>query len=263
MKWACRTLWILSALLFCSCQSVHVFAPLPSLDSPELDPSSGVSFHLGARPAGDIEISSNAGARPPDLGQGDIERAYIVEGGIGWTPSSNLNLRGELFGNGFPTGASIKGQFQFYGQSKKESKAGDSSASLTLQGSLESQNAKGDQESVGGAGHRDWSAKGELSELSIATSYGYRSAEKDLLFASIGYGVFKTNGKIHQSSTDTDPAADYDIPKRAGNVTAYAFGWDRKNSELSNFVYKIMYVNINHDDFNKGFAGFEFSAFFR
>lgn len=257
-------LFVLGAsILFCAYQSVRVLAPVPPVDSPELDPASGVSYHLAFKPSANLEIASNAGSRPPDLSQGDIASSYLAEGGVGWTPSDNFILKAELFGNYVSTGVLLRNQFQFYGHPKKQSRAGDSSASVSLQGSLQRENAKGDQEYVGGAGHRDWTAQGNLGELSMAASYGYRSSDQDLFFASLGYGVFTTDGVIHQSSTDTDPAADYDIPKRSGNITAYAIGWDRKNSELSNFVYKLLYLNINHDDFNKGFAGVELSGHFR
>ncbi len=250
-------------LFFCACQSVTVTSPLPSVDSPELRPAERISFEAGIGPAGSIVISKNAGARPPDIGVGEINPDYNVYGDVGYYPSSRWVVKAGLFGGPFPSGISLKAQYQILGASQDESEIGNQSLSASIEGLVEKNTSSGDQERFGGPGHQGWKGHGNLNSAMASLSYGWRTSKQGLWFLGGGYGAFRTSGKIEQTATDTDPGGDYDIPDRAGNASSVAVGYDFQSGRVINIISKLVYYHINHDHFAMDRGGLEISASFR
>ncbi len=220
--------YLLSLVFLTACQTVHISIPAPGIDTPEIvHTHDHFLFQGGVKSGAVFKLVENAAIRPPVFSEHSLDPGLMLYWDMGLPLAQDkILIKAFLMMADFSwPGLGLRGQYQFYGKNQNESAPGDYSASVYADIFSTSMERSGDQEYLFGPGHRYWKAKAHAQGSSFSAAMGYRLTKRSLVYFGGGYGIFSTEGSIHQDATDTNPEANYDIEKKSGNTTTAALGY--------------------------------------
>lgn len=211
------------------CAELTVKTPLPQVESPEVTGSTGsFGFHAGWVETHEVEVTSNAGARPPDL----TNPRATVEGDFLAGLDVGLGSRFQLGATAYVTSLGFigKAQYQLLGEPLQAAKQGSFSMSVFGRGGYSRGKNSGDQEESFGPGGYNWKGEVKNTLYGYGASVGYRITDQFLLFAGYAADHYSLEAEIIQEahSSGTSPGGVY-TQKLKGHtqVMGIGFQWGR------------------------------------
>jgi hypothetical protein len=214
------------ASMLSGCQTMKAELPASRMESPETlgNTEKRVGFNIGVAATQDLQITSDASYRPPNLTSPVLEQSANMSGAVSYGAFDRIDL-GVKSSLG-PSPAVLSAKFQVIGEPSATAKSGNFSLSVSAGLGYWTVNRSGDQNGTLGPGGYNWSSKLTEKLTDFAVIAGVRVSDRALLY----FGGFAQNitldGKISHSLSDngTSPAAEYSVSytgkQRGGNFGA-------------------------------------------
>lgn len=202
--------------LVSACAQLEVVAPNPRIEIPETR-GDGNRWKFGANLGGShvVQSTTNGGARPPDLTEGD-SRAHAEFGPqVQFAAANRLEVGVEILAFGlaqFGSGMAGFARWQILGEGSNTAKKGAWPFALYTRLGQSSGTQNGDQESTFGPGGYPWKGHMYNTFAHAGFSFGYRPTDHLLVFGGAAYGRYWLKTKIDQDPTNSgggDPGGSY------------------------------------------------------
>jgi hypothetical protein len=223
-----RMLYVMALMgLVSACAQLEVVAPNPRIEPPESrGEKSKWRIQAGAEAATLVKATEDAGARPPDMSDGDVTGHLGLYGGGAYAPWERVEIG--LEGSPLSRGASLFVRSQLLGTGTAAAQEGNLPLSLYARVGRSQGENSGDQDGVFGPGNHPW--KGTMSATFVhgGLSFGYRPSNIVLLYAGGAFGKYSFETEIEQEANQTDPAMTYKEKYDGTGLTAGAgalFSW--------------------------------------
>ncbi|MCB0422186.1 MAG: hypothetical protein KDD61_14405 [Bdellovibrionales bacterium] len=243
---------ILMSLLLVHCAELQVEMPLPVAEIPEVNGETW-STHIdtGMLPAEKVQVTSNAGARPPSFNNPETSGSPFPFGRIDTGIFSFMQLGlgvglNGLFGSGGGSSTSAHAKIQLLGDPRKTAKKNNFSLAAFGNWGVTSQSNSGDQESTFGGGGSNWTGKINSKHTIYGASLGYRASDRGLIFLGYGEGTYKADGEIVQAPAGADPGGTYSFDQE-GKSQAATVGVHYQICQNGKCSVQVRYVGYNFD----------------
>ena len=213
---------VLSSTLM-ACAELRVLSPSPVVQPPEVGGETGkLRLESGLLEGEMLEITQNAGNRPPDLDHPDTEDSFFVplggSVGLGDWADVGLGVFASELGGGY-----ARAQIQLLGDGVRKAKAGTFALSVFGRGFYSRGRNEGDQSETFGAGGYPWEATASQMGVEAGASVGYRFTESFMVYAGAARNWQKGKGEITQDAANADPGGSYKLDY-SGSVESVQLG---------------------------------------
>lgn len=194
-----------------ACAELRVLSPSPVVQPPEVGGEGG-KFRLesGLLEGEMLEITDNAGNRPPDLSAPDTEDSFYVPlgatVGLGNWADVGMGVFASDLGGGY-----VRAQIQLIGDGVRRTKAGGFALSIFGRGFYSRGKNEGDQSETFGAGGYPWEATATLFGAEAGASAGYRITDSFMIYAGAARNWQKGTADITQDAANGDPGGAYEL----------------------------------------------------
>lgn len=206
-----------------ACAELRVLSPSPVVQPPEVGGETG-KFRLesGLLEGEMLEITHNAGNRPPDLSAPHTDDSSFVPVGatvgLGNWADVGVGVFASELGGGY-----VRAQIQLLGDGVRRTKAGNFALSIFGRGFYTSGKNDGDQSETFGAGGYPWEATAHLLGAEAGASVGYRLTDSFMIYAGAARNWQKGKGEITQDAANGDPGGSYEL-EYDGSVDSIQLG---------------------------------------
>lgn len=242
----------LLTVVFLGCAELQVETPLPVAESPEVNGETWKTHaEVGMNPARRIQVTSNAGARPPSFNNPQSDASIFpfwgLETGLGsrFQVGLGMGLNG-LFGSGKGSTSLVRGKFQLIGDPRTTAAKDNLAVAIFGNWGRTGQSNSGDQETTFGGGGSDWSGSIIAHHTIVGASIGYRIAERSLIYTGYGEGRYKVNGDIHQVAAGADPGGTYPF-EQTGKASALTLALDYQICQNKKCRVNVKYTNYQFE----------------